>query len=116
MASSAPKAASRRVIHAAIALLGGVHPGPLFWSSVSRLQALSASRPGLVRDLPVDQRDAIRMITTHLHDIPEMRCALGRVSDQKPMVTQRRQAFIPGIRNVCIPRAAQMSEHRGAQS
>ena len=71
---------------------------------------------GLLVDLPVDQRDAIRMITTHLHDIPEMRCALGRVSDQKPMVTQRRQAFIPRIRNVCIPRAAQMSEHRGAQS
>ena len=126
MASSAPKVVSRRVIHAAIALLGGVHPGPLFWSSASRLQALSASQPGLVRptkythfaaaapfqprkrvdlrpdftsleamedklkhfaaaeevdhplegslvDLPVDQRDAIRMITTHLHDIPEMR-------------------------------------------
>ena len=49
MASSAPKVASRRIIHAAIALLGGVHPGPLFWSSVSRLQALSASQPGLVR-------------------------------------------------------------------
>ena len=30
-------------------------------------------------DLPVDQRDAIRMITTHLHDIPEMR--LGRLAE-----------------------------------
>jgi len=40
---------SRRVIHAAIALVGGVHPGPLFWSSALRLQALSSSQPGLVR-------------------------------------------------------------------
>ena len=40
--------------------------------------------------------------------------ALGRVSDQKPMVTHRSQAFIPGICNVYIRRAAQMSEHRGA--
>jgi len=42
--------------------------------------------------------------------------ALGRVSDQKPMVARRRHAFITGICNVYIPRAAQMSEHRGAQS
>jgi len=42
--------------------------------------------------------------------------ALGRVSDQKPIITHRRQAFIPGIYNAYIPRAAQMSEHRGAQS
>ena len=42
--------------------------------------------------------------------------ALGRVSDQKPMVTHRSQAFIPGICSVYIRRAAQMSEHRGAQS
>ena len=106
--------------------MGGVRPDPLFWSSVSRLQALSASQPGLIRPtkythfaaaapfqprkrvdlppsftsleamedklkhfaaaeevdhplegslvyLPADQRDAIRMITTHLHDIPRMR-------------------------------------------
>jgi len=41
---------------------------------------------------------------------------LGRVSDRKPMVTHRRQAFIPGICNVYIRGAAQMSEHRDAQS
>ena len=41
---------------------------------------------------------------------------LGHVSDQKPMVTHRTEAFIPGIRNFYIRRAAQMSEHRGAQS
>ena len=41
---------------------------------------------------------------------------LGRVSDEKPMVTHRTQAFIPEICNVYFRRAAQMSEHRGAQS
>ena len=42
--------------------------------------------------------------------------ALGRVSDQKLMVTHRRQAPISGICSVYILRAAQMSEHRGARS
>jgi len=42
--------------------------------------------------------------------------ALGRVSDQNPMAAHCRQAFTPGICSVYIPRAAQMSKHRGAQS
>ena len=41
---------------------------------------------------------------------------VGRASDQKPMATHRTQAATPGICSVYIHRAAQMSEHRGAQS
>ena len=42
--------------------------------------------------------------------------ALGRVSDQKTNVTLHSKAFVPGICDVYIRRAAQISEHRGAQS
>jgi len=41
---------------------------------------------------------------------------LGRISNPKPMVTHHIQAFAPGISSGCVRRAAQMSEHRGAQS
>ena len=41
---------------------------------------------------------------------------LRRISNPKPMVMHHSRSFVPGICSVCIRRAAQMSEQRGAQS
>ena len=47
---------------------------------------------------------------------PRLFGTLGRISNPKPMVIHHSRSFVPGICSVCIRRAAQMSEQRGAQS
>jgi len=80
-----------------------------FFNNLSRLRPLLSTIQANMGPIAALNKDGLMF--TH-----RMFRALGRVSDEKPMVTHRRQAFIPGICNDYTRCAAQMSEHRGAQS
>ena len=80
-----------------------------FFNELSRLRPLLSTIQANMGPIAASNEDGLTFTY-------RMFGALGRVSYQKPMVTHRSQAFIPGICDVYIRRAAQMSEHRGAQS